>query len=834
MSIRRLQLDENVVSNQNVAETVPVNDRGPIVKEMSLCDDRVCATERALGVLWNLQEDAFTFNLELKDKPLTRRGLLSAISSIYDPLGFISPLILKARIILQNLCQMQIGWDDNLPNDAIRDWLNWKNKLDQLDDITIQRCYKPANFGEISYCTIHHFSDASEKGYGQVSYLRLVNKDGKVHVSFLMGKSRVTPIKFVSIPRLELTAAVLSAKISQLLSHELQIKVSKQIFWTDSQVVLSYLQSKSKRFKTFVANRIQMIKSLTDVGDWNYVKYASDPADIASRGINPDEKEKIKFWFDGPQFLWKGQDSWKDDYQLLDVPENDPEIKSSKKVNVVINRRNVFIEMIDRISSWNKIKRIMAWIMRFRTLKTKRCNHLTSEEIEDGGKLLIQLVQAESFKNEIKLINSKKDVSGSNIASLAPFVSTDGILRVGGRLKRSNLNPECIHPILLPNNHKLSDLIVYWAHQNVGHGGRGLTLNELRRCGFWIVKGNTIVRKMIFNCIICRHLRGRAGEQKMADLPLERTIEAPPFTFCGVDLFGPFKIKVKRTEMKRYGVLFTCFASRAVHIEVASSLDTDTFILALRRFIGRRGMVRQIFSDNGTNFVGAENELRNAVNEMNHEKINDFMNKFGGDWRWNFNPPASSHMGGVWERQILSARNILKSLLKTHGCSLDDESLTTLMVETEAIINSRPMTVDTINDVNSPMPLSPINILTMKSNVVLPPPGEFPRQELYLKKRWRRVQHIANEFWSRWRKEYLQDLQNRKKWRNVERNFKVGDIVILKDHTMMDIRNKFPMCKIVNVFNDESGNVRFVDVLIGCSKTILRRPITKLVLLVEA
>ena len=156
------------------------------------------------------------------------------------------------------------------------------------------------------------------------------------------------------------------------------------------------------------------------------------------------------------------------------------------------------------------------------------------------------------------------------------------------------------------------------------------------------------------------------------------------------------------------------------------------------------------------------------------------------------------------------------------------------MVETEAIINSCPMTVGTINDVNSLMPLSPINILTMKSNVVLPPPGEFPRQELYLKKRWRRVQHIANEFWSRWRKEYLQDLQNRKKWRNVERNFKVGDIVILKDHTMMDIRNKFPMCKVVNVFNDGSGNVRFVDVLIGCSKTILRRPITKLVLLVEA
>ena len=230
-----------------------------------------------------------------------------------------------------------------------------------------------------------------------------------------------------------------------------------------------------------------------------------------------------------------------------------------------------------------------------------------------------------------------------------------------------------------------------------------------------------------------KQVRGKTGFQKMADLPVERCTEAPPFTYCGVDMFGPYLIKERRSQLKRYGVLFTCFSCRAIHIEVTNTLDTDSFILALRRFMARRGVVRSIWSDNETNFVGTRTELQQGFKEMNHNKIKNLLQEKGADWiDRHHNPPAASHMGGVWERQIPAATNILEGLLRTHSLSLNDESFRTLMTEVELIVNSRPLTVETHPDV-------------------------------YSRKGWQRVQHIAEELWNRWRKEFLQNLQTRQK-----------------------------------------------------------------------
>ena len=211
-------------------------------------------------------------------------------------------------------------------------------------------------------------------------------------------------------------------------------------------------------------------------------------------------------------------------------------------------------------------------------------------------------------------------------------------------------------------------------------------------------------------------MRERFGQQIIADLPKDQVNEAPPFTYCGVDLFGPFLVKERRSEIKRYGALFTCLASRAVHIEVVASMEMDSFIMAVRRVIARRGNMRTIRSNNGSNFIGAENELCKVFNEMDHTKISNLLQDNGTDWLvWIKNTPTASHMGGVWERQIRSARNILSSLLKTHGRSLNDEALSTLMAEVEAVMNSRPLTVKLLSDGNSLNPISPPKLLTMKS-----------------------------------------------------------------------------------------------------------------------
>ena len=232
---------------------------------------------------------------------------------------------------------------------------------------------------------------------------------------------------------------------------------------------------------------------------------------------------------------------------------------------------------------------------------------------------------------------------------LDPVLDSDGIMRVGGRIRRANLSVTLKNPITLPKSSHITSLIIGHVHERTHHSGRGITLNELRSSGYWIVSGNAMIRQFISKCVTCRHLRGNQGEQKMADLPKSRIEPAPPFTYCGVDFFGPWHVQRGRAVVKRYGALFTCLASRAVHIEVADSLETDSFINALRRFICRRGSVREIRFDRGTNFTGAEAELKKAIEEMDDQEIKAELLKENIDWIKN--PACASNFGGVWERQ---------------------------------------------------------------------------------------------------------------------------------------------------------------------------------------
>ena len=330
----------------------------------------------------------------------------------------------------------------------------------------------------------------------------------------------------------------------------------------------------------------------------------------------------------------------------------------------------------------------------------------------------------------------------------------------------------------------------------------------------------------------------------MADLRADRLEENPPFTYSAVDYFGPFYIKEGGRELKRYGVLFTCMSSRAVHLETAASLTTDSFLSAYRRFIGRRGPVRQLRSDQGTNFVGASNELKAALSEMNQDTLTKEMAKTSCDWiSFKMNVPSASHMGGAWERQIRTVRRVLSALLHDHGSQLDDESLQTLMIEAESIVNSRPLTTDETTCKETPDVLTPNHLLTQKSQVVLPPPGVFQRADLYSRKRWRLVQHLANEFWQRWRKSFLQSLQSRQKWIARHRNLQVDDVVILKDDNSP--RNLWKLASVDQTYPDDDGLVRKVRIAVADDSSdnkgrrttavaFLERPIQKLILLLPA
>ena len=488
------------------------------------------------------------------------------------------------------------------------------------------------------------------------------------------------------------------------------------------------------------------------------------------------------------------------------------------------------------MSTWERMIRLLASLVAFfqACCGKRKCFRRTVEDAVYAEDHLLRSIQSKHFSTEISALrNGKSLVRSSHLRKLCPSLDEKDIMRVGGRLQKAVIPEVEKNPIILPKKEVVVSRIVEWCHMEVQHLGRTSTLGEIRSRGFWLIGVHDQVRRVIYNCVRCRFLRGLPAQQKMGDLPECRSADAPPFTYCGVDLFGPFVIKERRSELKRYGVIFTCFGCRAVHIETANTLDTDSFILALRRFVCRRGPVRSIRSDNGGNFVGANNEMNNTIKDLDHQKISDFLLSKSCDWEWvdwEFNPALASHMGGVWERQIRTVRSVLSSLLQEHASRLNDESLRTLFTEVEAVVNSRPLTTDTLSD-ETIGPLAPSNLLTMKTKVVMPPPGVFQRADVYCRRRWRTVQYLANEFWERWRKEYLLSLQERKKWDSVKSNLDIGDVVLLVDEDVK--RCKWPMARIVDVFPGDDGLVRKVSVKTSGSNVPLSRPVTKVVLLLK-
>ena len=840
-SAGKLRLHKFISNSNNVLKSIPKEECAESVKDLDMALGEPLM-ERALGVQWCVFSDDFQFRVTVKERPLTRRGVLSIVASIYDLLGFVAPFILLGKQILQQMCRDKVGWDEPLPEELRTWWESWLQDLQNLSNVKIKRSYIPANVSDVKQYELHHFSDASVTGYGECSYLRAVNASGEVHCSLVMGKARVAPTKVTTIPRLELSAAVVAARTSVMLRHELEIDGLQEYFWTDSKVVLGYINNDAKRFHVFVANRIQRIKSTTEPEQWQYVKSEDNPADHASRGLTAHQLVSSN-WFTGPDFLWE-KDLPAGNVKVEEVSE-DPELRKAQVLNTKAKEKRTLLDRLSKFSEWKRAVKAIACLNRHakqrKGLKSKTSKATSVEERQEAELFIIKLVQEESFSSEIKGIKRCKEVrpkvKANKLYKLSPFVDEYGVLRVGGRLTRSSLHPHVKHPAILPKTSHVSSLLIKHYHQKVHHQGRGITVNELQSNGIWVIGCSGAVASHIYRCMMCRKYRRSTQDPKMADLPEDRMEMTPPFTYCGLDCIGPFYVKEARKELKKYGLLFTCMCSRAVHIEMLDDLTTDAFINALRAFIAIRGNVRQLRCDQGTNFVGAKREFMNAMKDLDHEQLKEHGCEF------KMNTPSSSHMGGVWERQIRTIRSVLTAILDQSAKRLDTASLRTFLYEVMAIINSRPLTIEHLNDPASLEPLTPNHILMMKSSIISPPPGQFVSQDLYLRKRWRQVQFLSNEFWTRWRKEYLLNLQQRQLWQTDKRDTKVNDIVILREDSSP--RNQWKMARVTEVYPSADGRVRRVKLLVSDSSldkqgkrttkpVYLDRPVQKTVLLLEA
>ena len=814
LSNRGFALEKWTSSDREVLAAVPGPKRSGSTRAFTQSDQ--LPQERALGVEWDLEADGFRFDVQELMKPVTRRGMLSELSSIFDPLGLVAPALLPGRMLLQELCREELAWDQPpSPSQAAR-WRRWIAGLRALEKTTIPRHYAAGLTGEIVDVQLHVFADASERGYGACAYLRLTDVTGAVTCQLVLGKSRVAPLKLQTLPRLELTAAVVGARLAGQCARELELAVDKVTMWSDSTIVLGYIANRRRRFKTFVANRLAAIFETTEPGQWRHVDGKRNPADIASRGADPEDEAAMKTWLGGPEFLRREEDEWPSRGRLPETAEDDPELK--REVVVAVAAVDGLLDgIIARYSRLKTLVRHAAWWRRAAAGR-RGTEPLTAEELASAEAALVRYVQKASFAEEYRRLCAGEELKrSSRLSSLAPTLE-DGVMVVGGRLQFSDLPEAAKHPKILPEKHHLTALVIRAVHEEQRHSGTSHVVAAVRE-RYWVLRGRAAVKRQLRACLVCRRLYRETESQQMAPLVTERlTPDQPPFTYVGVDYFGPLYVSCRRSTVKRWGCIFTCLATRAIHVELAHGMTAASFISALQRFTSRRGRPSVVYSDNGTNFVGAEKELREELESWLGD-VGRGARDYGIDWR--FNPPHASHRGGAMERMIRSVRRVLIAV--TRDQRLSDEQMATAVCEAERVVNDRPLTY-VGDDPSDPEVLTPAKLLLLRSNTCLPM-GEFVADDHYATRWWRRAQHVANCFWKRWMREYVQALQERPCWQLVRANLRVGDVVLVRDMTAP--RGQWPLGLVTGVEPSRDGLVRAVQ-LRSRGKRV-RRPVTQVV-----
>ncbi|XP_055840854.1 uncharacterized protein LOC129908416 [Episyrphus balteatus] len=781
---------------------------------------------KTLGIKWLPASDSFTFQwTQSKTAEVTKRTILSTIAKLFDPLGWISPCVISAKIIMQKLWVKGLAWDVPVPLDLQREWFALRADLPSLEKIRIPRwiCTEKENL-ELE---LHGFSDASMKAYGAVVYLRVLNRSNKIHTHLVMSKTRVAPLNTVSLPRLELCGAVMLARLLCHVKDVLQLGQMKTYAWTDSTITLCWIAAPPSKWKTFISNRVAEIQRLTNVNIWNHVPTKLNPADLASRGISPSELKANTLWWRGPEYL---QTNWKFTFPSPARTYETEEELRPVKIHCAIESENRVSTLFHKTSDFRKLVRIIAYcrrIVRFclKKLPMKEIiSPLTTIELQYATSNCIRAAQKVTFPEEISDL-IKNPSSSKHFGALHPFIDRNGILRVGGRLQNSNLQYEQQHPVILKPEHVLSKLLVREAHEKTLHGGLQQMVTYLRN-KYWIFNLKRSVKKYIHDCVICFRFKAKPMQQLMGNLPAARVRVSRPFTHTGVDYAGPIEVKAWKGRggkvHKGYFAIFVCLSTKAVHLEAVSDMTTQAFLAAFRRFTARRGVCTEIYSDCGKNFVGANTELQKMMKaaEIDWQHISTTTTNVGT--KWNFIPPASPHFGGLWEAGVKSVKFHLKRVVRNE--TLTFEELSTLLTEIEACLNSRPLcpVSDNIDDFEI---LTPAHFL-FGTSAHLIPEADLAEKISNLD-RWNKIQIAVHSFWKQWSSEYLARLQQRPKWLKTETQPKIGDLVLLKDERLPP--SQWALARITSLIPGKDDLTRVVKIRTQSGE--FKRPITKLCLL---
>ncbi|XP_071648620.1 uncharacterized protein [Temnothorax longispinosus] len=548
-------------------------------------------------------------------------------------------------------------------------------------------------------------------------------------ISLVCSKTKVAPLKRLTIPRLELTAALLLSRLMQYVQATLKLNVTATHLWTDSVVTLTWIKSHASRWKDFGRNRVSQIQELTANAHWKYVPGTSNPADCTSRGLNTAQLQSHSLWWTGPPWILTPE-AWPSQPALSDEL-NSHEARPGIALHAAASQPEYHWDLIYRYSTLNKLLKITALCFRFISLlgKCRRTPLDLHSALEEARFFWIKATQAAYFTHEIKMLTANSRLPTAHAFSrLTAYIDAQGIIRVGGRLNQSALAQDSKHQAILPRHSRLSTLIISHAHLRTLHGGTQLTLAHVRQ-SYWIIGGRAPVKSHILRCVVCARQRGIRAHQLMGQLPLSRVTPSRPFTHTGVDYAGPLTIKTwKGRGAKTYKgwiCVFVYFATSAIHLEVVSDYSSEGFIAAFRRFSARRGIAQTMYSDCGTTFIGADAALKKMFiqSSQEHQRIAQILQQ--DCTRWEFNPPGAPHMGGKWEAVVKSVKFHLR---RTIGETLlTTEELTTLLTQTKDILNSRhlePLSDDP-EDVSTLTPGLSLFLGTMVGSLPATPAGDL-------------------------------------------------------------------------------------------------------------
>ena len=775
---------------------------------------------KVLGMQWNASSDSFTYLIVPFTGAVTKRSVLSYIARMFDVCGWLTPFIFQSKHIMQLLHLAGVGYDDELPSHLTQVWLSHVSNVNVLSSINIPRLIPVNKSDQID---VVGFCDASMKGYASVFYLRCIQTNS-VSVHLLKAKSRVAPLKVISVPRLELCAALLLSRLyKSLMSFWEKLPSHNVYLFSDSKIVLSWLKIPSYKLKTFVSNRVAEIVETVPPHLWHYVPSENNPADCASRGLDPNQLLDHEMWFNGPQFLYESNLNLPQVEILDDTNVELLELRPKQVLSSSVSFNDLVDEM-EKFSSFHRLKRVFALVLRFiNRCQRKKGNLSRVEELENSLNVCVRLVQQKYFISQIKLLKSNSYIP--DLRALAPFLDDNGSVRVGGRLSKSDLPTDVKHPLLIPKCSHLAELICMHFHNISLHAGPQGT-RALIQTKYWIPGIGHLIKRCISQCVICYRLSAPVLQPPMADLPAARFDQIRPFINVAIDFAGYFNVKEsskrKSSLFKSYVCVFVCLSTKAIHLEMVSQLTSSAFLAALDRFVARRGLCSQIFSDNGTNFVAGNKELIDVCHFLKKSSCEIERYLATKQIRWKFNPAAAPHFTGLAEAAVKSFKHHLIRTIRNH--TLTQEEFLTVICRIEAVLNSRPLCSLPSSPLDADQFLTPGHFIIGGPLLAVP---ELSVTHISLNRlsRWQLIIQCVQSFWKKWSSSYLQSLMQRYKWTKPSLPLKVGDIVILKKMNTPPL--SWPLAKVICLFPDEKGIARVAK--LQCSGAQFTRSVNSLI-----